>query len=35
VGKGSEIGPVVKKYAPQMDTRAISEPGFWPAPAAH
>ena len=35
VGKGSEIGPVVKKYAPQMDTRAISEPGFWPTPAAH
>jgi zinc protease len=30
IGKGSEIGPGVRKYAPQQDTRKISEPGFWP-----
>jgi predicted Zn-dependent peptidase len=30
VGKASEIGTAVKKYAPQQDTRKISEPGFWP-----
>ena len=30
IGKGSEIGPAVRKYAPQQDTRKISEPGFWP-----
>lgn len=35
VGKASEIGPVVKKYAPQMDTRLITDPGYWPAPATH
>jgi len=34
IGKASEIGPVVKKYAPQMDTRSISDPGFWPAGGA-
>lgn len=32
IGKAAEIKPVVQKYAPQMDTRGISEPGFWPAP---
>ncbi|HLW99362.1 MAG TPA: pitrilysin family protein [Candidatus Acidoferrales bacterium] len=35
IGKASEIGPVVKKYAPDMDTRSISEPGYWPASGAH
>jgi zinc protease len=30
IGKASEIGPGVKKYATQQDTRKISEPGFWP-----
>jgi predicted Zn-dependent peptidase len=30
IGKTSEIGPVVKKYAEKQDARAISEPGFWP-----
>jgi predicted Zn-dependent peptidase len=30
IGKGSEIGPGVKKYATQQDSRKISEPGFWP-----
>jgi len=33
IGKASEIGAVVRKYAPKMDTRAITEPGFWSAPA--
>ena len=33
IGKASEIGPAVKKYATQQDTRKISEPGFWPPPA--
>jgi len=28
IGKASEIGPVVRKYAPKVDTRAITEPGF-------
>lgn len=32
IGKASEIGPVVQKYATQHDTRKISEPGFWPPP---
>jgi zinc protease len=32
IGKASEIGPAVEKYAAQQDTRKISEPGFWPAP---
>jgi predicted Zn-dependent peptidase len=30
VGKASEIGPAVKKYAEKEDERKISEPGFWP-----
>jgi predicted Zn-dependent peptidase len=30
IGKASEIGPMVKKYAAQEDMRKISEPGFWP-----
>jgi len=28
IGKASEIGPTVKKYAPDMKTRSIAEPGF-------
>jgi zinc protease len=35
VGKASEIGPALKKYAPQEDTVSISGPGFWTAPGAH
>ena len=31
VGKASEIGPVVKKYAPQIEVRSISDPGFGAA----
>ena len=34
IGKSSAVGPAVKKYAPTQDARAISDPGFWPAPAA-
>ena len=34
IGKASAVGPAVKKYASTQDTRAISDPGFWPAPAA-
>jgi predicted Zn-dependent peptidase len=30
IGKASEIGPAVRKYAAQQDARKISEPGFWP-----
>ena len=30
IGKASEIGPAVQKYATQQDARKISEPGFWP-----
>jgi len=30
IGKASEIAAGVKKYAPQQDSRRISEPGFWP-----
>jgi predicted Zn-dependent peptidase len=30
IGKASEIGPVVKKYAETQDARKISDPGFWP-----
>ncbi|GAC1674198.1 MAG: pitrilysin family protein [Candidatus Acidiferrum sp.] len=30
IGKASEIGPAVKKYASKLDTREITEPGFWP-----
>jgi zinc protease len=33
IGKASEIAPAVKKYSEKQDTRAISAPGFWPAPA--
>ena len=33
IGKASEIGPAVKKYAEKQDERKISEPGFWPPPA--
>jgi len=29
IGKASEIGPGVRKYAAQQDTRKISDPGFW------
>jgi len=32
IGKASEIGPAVKKYAEKQDARPISEPGFWPPP---
>jgi zinc protease len=32
IGKASEIGPAVEKYASQRDARKISEPGFWPPP---
>jgi predicted Zn-dependent peptidase len=28
IGKASEIETVVRKYAPTMQTRSISEPGF-------
>lgn len=34
IGKASAIEPAVKKYAEKMDARPISEPGFWPPPAA-
>jgi zinc protease len=34
IGKASAVGPAVKKYADKMDARSISEPGFWPPPAA-
>ena len=30
IGKASEIGSAVEKYATQRDMRKISEPGFWP-----
>jgi len=33
IGKASAIGPAVQKYAINQDTRMLSEPGFWPAPA--
>jgi len=29
IGKGSEIGGVVRKYAAKVDTRSITEVGFW------
>jgi zinc protease len=32
IGKAAEIRPALEKYAPQQDTRKISEPGFWPPP---
>jgi predicted Zn-dependent peptidase len=28
IGKGSEIQGIVKKYAPVIETRAITQPGF-------
>ncbi|HET6890780.1 MAG TPA: pitrilysin family protein, partial [Pyrinomonadaceae bacterium] len=28
IGKAQEIQPVVRKYAPKVDTKSISEPGF-------
>lgn len=28
IGKASEIEPVAKKYAPKMETKSISQPGF-------
>lgn len=28
IGKASEIAPVAKKYAPKIDTKSISQPGF-------
>jgi predicted Zn-dependent peptidase len=35
IGKASEVGAVVRKYAPKMDTRAITEAGYWSvAPSA-
>src|ERR1700674_1542058 len=34
IGKASAIGPAVHKYAEKQDARPISEPGFWPPPAA-
>jgi predicted Zn-dependent peptidase len=34
IGKASEIGGMVRKYAPRMDTRSITEPGFWSEPSA-
>jgi len=30
IGKASEIGPAVKKYAAKQDARPITDPGFWP-----
>lgn len=33
IGKSSEIGPQLKKYAAQQDSRKISDPGYWPPPA--
>ena len=33
IGKASEIGPAVQKYAEKRDARVISDPGFWPPPA--
>jgi predicted Zn-dependent peptidase len=30
IGKASEIGPAVKKYADKQDERKISDLGFWP-----
>jgi zinc protease len=32
IGKSSEVGPAVEKYAEKRDARPISEPGFWPPP---
>jgi len=30
IGKASEIGPQLKKYAAQQDSRKITDPGYWP-----
>jgi len=35
IGKASTIGPVVQKYAGKEDSRAISDPGFWPPPGTN
>jgi zinc protease len=32
IGKASEIGPAVRKYAEKQDMRLINAPGFWPPP---
>ena len=32
IGKASEIGPAVQKYAEKQDARAIKDAGFWPPP---
>jgi zinc protease len=32
IGKASEIGPAVRKYAEKQDVRLIGAPGFWPPP---
>ena len=32
IGKASDIGSAVQKYAEKRDARAITEPGFWPPP---
>ena len=32
IGKASEIGLAVKKYAERQDSRKIDDPGFWPPP---
>jgi zinc protease len=29
IGKGPEVGPMVKKYAEKQDEKEISAPGFW------
>lgn len=34
IGKASAIGPAVQKYAASQDARPLSDPGFWPPPAA-
>jgi len=28
IGKASEIEPVARKYAPQVDRKSITQPGF-------
>jgi predicted Zn-dependent peptidase len=30
IGKATEIGPAVKKYAEKQDARDITAPGYWP-----
>jgi zinc protease len=34
IGKAAAIGAAVQKYAPNQDARLLSDPGFWPPPAA-